>query len=60
MKTKASPRGEGKTSQNQENRIATTFWGRDWRSPAPKPTNGRLQDSGSIPDDSTDQTNLGL
>ncbi|WP_229451170.1 hypothetical protein [Nostoc sp. CHAB 5715] len=32
---------------------STHFWGRDWCSTAPKPTNGRLQDSGSIPDGST-------
>nr|MDZ8015646.1 hypothetical protein [Nostoc sp. ZfuVER08] len=49
MKTKTSPRGQTKTSQNLDNSIASyNFWGRDWRSSSPKPTNGRLQDSGTL------------
>ncbi|MBH8565688.1 hypothetical protein I8748_26535 [Nostoc sp. CENA67] len=67
IETKAFSRGKTKTSQNLDNSIDGTFWGvaiaisigkgnfwgRDWCSTAPKPTNGRLQDSGSTPDGST-------
>ncbi|OUL22336.1 hypothetical protein BV372_30600 [Nostoc sp. T09] len=67
MNKQASSRSKSKTSQNLDNCIDATvwekslttlmsiahFWGRDWRLTAPKPTNGRLQDLGSIPNGST-------
>ncbi|MBD2597635.1 hypothetical protein H6G74_25405 [Nostoc spongiaeforme FACHB-130] len=54
----AHSKGKNSSLQNLDNLINTAIFGithcrgRDWRSTAPKPTNGRLQDLGSIPNGS--------